>query len=242
MTTPVRPGSDRAAGGDAPAMSRPRRAIVDGLGTAFLLATIVGSGVTGERLSGGNAAVTLLVNSMATGLGLIGIILGCRMVSGAHLNPVVTLTEAWRGTFSWRDVPAYVAAQLVGALAGVAVSHAMFGMPAFSIATTGRGGPERILAEFVATAGVVLVIVGSSRVGPVGSAVAIGCYVAAAYWFTSSTAFANPAVTLARALSDTVVGTRPRNVPGFLLGQGAAAAGVAAVLRWPGPAAFRRRT
>ena len=204
-----------------------RRAAADGLATAFLLATIVGSGVMGERLSGGNAALALLVNSIATGAGLIAIILAFGAISGAHLNPIVTVIEAWSGALPWAAVPACIAAQIAGAFAGVAAAHLMFGKPLFSIATKMRPGLGPVLGELVATAGLILVIRGSSRFGIPAAAVAVGCYIASAYWFTSSTAFANPAVTLARAASDTFAGIRPRDVPGFLFAQ--IVGGVAAV-------------
>jgi glycerol uptake facilitator-like aquaporin len=220
---------------------RRRRAAAEGLATAFLLATVVGSGVMGERLSGGNAALALLANSAATGAGLIGIILAVGAISGAHLNPIVTVIEAWRGVFPWAAVPAYLAAQIAGSFAGVAAAHLMFGKPLFSIATKTRPGLGPILGELVATGGLILVIRGSSRFGIPASAVAVGCYIAAAYWFTSSTAFANPAVTLARAVSDTFVGIRPVDVPGFLLGQAAGGAGAAVLSRWGAPLETRAR-
>jgi glycerol uptake facilitator-like aquaporin len=217
---------------EAPAIGRVRRAAVDGIGTAFLLATIVGSGVMGERLAGGNLAVALLANSIATGAGLIGIILAFGSLSGAHLNPVVTITEAWSGRFPWADVPSYVVAQVIGAFAGVAAAHGMFGAPVFSVATRARSGFGPVLGEFVATLGLVLVVRGASRSGILAVAVAVGCYIAAAYWFTSSTSFANPAVTLARAVSDTFVGVRASDVPGFLIGQAAGAAAAIGLQRW----------
>jgi glycerol uptake facilitator-like aquaporin len=218
-----------------------RHAAADGLATAFLLAAIVGSGVVGERLSGGNAALALLANSIATGAALIAIILAFGAISGAHLNPIVTVIEASSGILPWAAVPAYIAAQLAGAFAGVAAAHLMFGKPLFSIATKMRPGLGPVLGEFVATAGLILVIRGSSRFGIPAAAVAVGCYVAAAYWFTSSTAFANPAVTLARAVSDTFVGIRPVDVPGFLLGQAAGGAAATALWRWAAPLEARTR-
>jgi len=232
MATLVGVRSDRVVvPGTAPAIGRFHRAAVDGIGTALLLATIVGSGVMGERLSGGNVAIALLANSLATGAGLIGIILGFGLTSGAHLNPIVTVTEAWCGRLPWADVPPYLFAQALGAFAGVAAAHLMFGRSLFSVATKGRPGMGQVLGEFVATFGLVLVIRGSSRSGVMAVAVAVGCYIAAAYWFTSSTAFANPAVTLARAVSDTFVGIRPVDVPGFLLGQIAGGAAAVFLLR-----------
>jgi glycerol uptake facilitator-like aquaporin len=232
MTRVVTLRSDRAVPTAAPAGGLARRAALEGLGTAFLLATIVGSGVMGERLSGGSPALALLANSIATGAGLVAIILTFGSVSGAHLNPIVTLTQAGRGALSRADVPAYLAAQAAGALAGVAAAHAMFGMPIFSIATRSRAGPSQVFAELVATLGLVLVVLGTSHLGPPASAAAVGCYIAAAYWFTSSTAFANPAVTLGRALSDTFVGIRPRDVPGFLAGQAAGGAAAFVLGKW----------
>jgi glycerol uptake facilitator-like aquaporin len=181
----------------------------------------------GERLSGGNEALALLMNSLATGAGLLALILGFSQLSGAHLNPVVTLSEAWRGSFPWSDVPAYVASQIFGALGGVVVAHLMFGQPALTFSQHPRSGLPQMLAEFVATFGLVLVIRGSSRLGVLAVAVAVGAYIASAYWFTSSTSFANPAVTLARAFTNTFTGIRPIDVPGFLVAQilgGAAAA------------------
>ena len=204
-----------------------RRAAADGLGTGFLLAVVVGSGITGERLSGGNEALALLTNSLATGAGLLALILGLSRFSGAHLNPVVTLSEAWRGSFPWSDVPAYLACQFLGALGGVVVAHGMFGKPILTFSQHPRSGVPQMLAEFVATFGLLLVIRGAARLGVPAVAVAVGAYIAAAYWFTSSTSFANPAVTLARAFTDTFAGIRPIDAPGFVAAQllgGAAAA------------------
>ncbi len=232
MTRVVTLRSDRAVPTAAPAGGLARRAALDGLGTAFLLATIVGSGVMGERLAGGSLALALLANSIATGAGLVAIILTFGAVSGAHLNPIVTLVQAGRGALAWADAPAYLAAQAAGALAGVAAAHAMFGLPILSIATRSRSGPSQVFAELVATLGLVLVVLGSSRLGLPASAAAVGCYIAAAYWFTSSTSFANPAVTLGRALSDTFVGIRPRDVPGFLAGQAAGGAAAFVLGKW----------
>jgi glycerol uptake facilitator-like aquaporin len=193
---------------------------------------VVGSGVMGERLAGGNVALALLANSLATGAGLIGILLAFGPLSGAHLNPIVTLAEAWSGRFPRADVPAYLFAQVAGAFAGVAAAHLMFGKPLFSVATIPRPGWAQVLGEFVATLGLVLVIRGSSGSGSMAAALAVGCYIAAAYWFTSSTAFANPAVTLGRALSDTFAGIRPRDVPGLLMGQVAGGVTAVALGRW----------
>jgi glycerol uptake facilitator-like aquaporin len=201
------------------AATRWRRAAADGLGTAFLLAVVVGSGIMGERLSGGNEALALLINSLATGAGLLALILGFSPLSGAHLNPVVTLSEAWRGSFPWRDAPAYVGFQIFGALCGVMVAHLMFGQPVLTLSHRPRAGLPQMLAEFVATFGLVLVIRGSSRLGVLAVAVAVGAFIASAYWFTSSTSFANPAVTIARAFTNSFTGIRPIDVPGFLVAQ-----------------------
>lgn len=189
------------------------------LGTAFLLAVIVGSGVMGERLAGGNAALTLLVNSTATGAGLVALILAFAPASGAHFNPLVSLLMCLRGDLSWRALPAYVSAQIAGAVAGVIATHAMFGLPLLEIATKPRSGIALMWSEFMATAGLLLIVHRVSRSRPEAVACAVGCYIAAAYWFTSSTSFANPAVTLARALTDSFCGIRPADVSGFLLAQ-----------------------
>ena len=189
------------------------------LGTAFLLAVLVGSGIMGERLAGGNAAVALLANSLATGAGLVAIILTFGPVSGAHLNPVVSLLFAARGELAWKHIPGYVAAQIVGAVAGVWAAHAMFGMPLLEVATKPRPGMALMWSEFVATSGLLLLIHRSTRSHPQCTPHAVGLYIMAAYWFTSSTSFANPAVTLARALTDSFTGILPADVPGFVTAQ-----------------------
>lgn len=201
------------------------------LGTAFLLAVVVGSGIMGEHLGGGNPALILLVNSTATGAGLVAIILATAPVSGAHLNPVVSLMLAARGDLAWRAVPAYVLAQCLGAVAGVLATHAMFGLPLLEVATKPRPGFDLMWSEFLATLGLLLVIHRVSRSDPKAVAYGVGCYIAAAYWFTSSTSFANPAVTLARALTDSFTGIRPVDVPGFMAAQLLAAALVVLGLR-----------
>ena len=222
----------RAGAANVPGLGLPLRAVVDGVGTALLLAIVVGSGVMGEKLAGGNGAIALLANSIASGAGLTALLLAFGPVSGAHLNPIVTLTEAWRGGFPWTGVPAYVGAQIAGAFAGVAAAHSMFGLPIFSISKHSRTGAGQIFAECVATFGLLVVIRGASRVSSLALAVSVGLYILAAYWFTSSTSFANPAVTLARALTDTFVGIRPSDVPWFLLGQAAGGGAAALFLRW----------
>jgi glycerol uptake facilitator-like aquaporin len=192
------------------------------LGTAFLLAVIVGSGVMGERLAGGNTAIVLLANSLATGAGLVAIILAFGPVSGAHLNPVVSTLFAARGELAWKQVPAYGLAQFAGAIVGVLATHAMFGMPFLEVATKPRPGLALMWSEFVATTGLLLLIHRATRSRPETTPyapIAIGLYIMAAYWFTSSTSFANPAVTLARSLTDSFTGIRPTDVAGFVLAQ-----------------------
>ncbi|HTJ85206.1 MAG TPA: MIP/aquaporin family protein, partial [Polyangiaceae bacterium] len=173
------------------------------IGTALLLATVVGSGIMGERLAGGNTAVALLANTLATGAALVALILTFSSVSGAHFNPAVTLADATRGGTRWRDAIAYVVAQVVGAFAGVALADAMFGEPVYSMSTHVRSGGPQLLSEVVATFGLLAVIWGTSRRRPSTVPYAVGAYITAAYWFTASTSFSNPAVTLARAFSDT---------------------------------------
>jgi glycerol uptake facilitator-like aquaporin len=212
-----------------------RRAAGEALGTALLLAIVVGSGIMGDRLSGGNVAIALLANSIATGAGLVALILTFGPVSGAHFNPVVTLADAASGGRPWRDVPVYAIAQVGGALAGVVLAHAMFGLDLVQASHHARGTTHEAISEIVATAGLVLVIHRVARHRPDAIAFAVGAYIASAYWFTASTSFANPAVTLARAATDTFAGVRLADVPGFvaaqLLGALAAVGLFAAVLR-----------
>jgi glycerol uptake facilitator-like aquaporin len=211
---------------------RPRKLVAEALGTAFLLATVVGSGIMAERLAGGNVALALLANSIATGAGLVALILTFGPVSGAHFNPAVTLAEAAVGNVAWREVPGYVVAQVGGAFGGVAAAHLMFERAVFSASTHARSGPSQLLSEFVATFGLLGVIGGCSRTRPDAVPFAVGAYITAAYWFTASTSFANPAVTLARAASDTFAGIRPDDAPGFVIAQLLGAAAATAVLRW----------
>jgi glycerol uptake facilitator-like aquaporin len=206
------------------------------LGTAMLLATVVGSGIMGEKLAGGNVAIALLANSLATGAGLIALILAFGGISGAHFNPAVTLVEASRGGLGWREVPGYLLAQVIGAFAGVAIAHVMFQEPALFFASHHeRSGIAQWVSELIATFGLVAVIWGCARQRPSAVPVAVGAYITAAYWFTSSTSFANPAVTLARAATDTFAGIRPADVPGFIVAQLAGAAAATAVFRWLAP-------
>ena len=205
-------------------VSLTRRATAEGVGTALLLAAVVGSGIMGERLSGGNQAIALLVNSLATGAALVSLILAFGVISGAHFNPVVTLALATRGATPWRDAAGYVPAQLAGAFAGVLCAHLMFGEPLLTVSTHARAGAAQAFSEVIATFGLVVVIFGCAGRRPDATPFAVGAYIAAAYWFTASTSFANPAVTLARAVTDTFSGIRPEDVPAFLAGQFAGAA------------------
>ncbi|MEC5162090.1 MULTISPECIES: aquaporin [unclassified Janthinobacterium] len=213
-------------------MTLARRVVAESLGTAMLLAIVVGSGIMAERLAAGIVGLALLANAIATGAGLAALILTFGPVSGAHFNPAVTLVDAWHGNTGWRDVPAYVVAQVAGAFAGVAAAHAMFGEPLFSASQHVRDGLPQLWSEFVATFGLLAVIVGCSRSRPTVTPFAVAAYITAAYWFTSSTSFANPAVTLARAATDTFAGIRPADVPGFVVAQLVGAATAAVVFGW----------
>lgn len=212
-----------------------RRATAEAVGTAFLLAAVVGSGIMGERLSGGNVALALLANSLATGAALVALILTFGRISGAHFNPAVTLADASQGGLALHEVPAYVAAQVVGAFAGVAAAHMMFGLPLFTTSRHARAGVAQLFSEFVATFGLLAVVWGCARVRSNAVPFAVAAYITAAYWFTSSTSFANPAVTLARAASDTFAGIRPADAPGFVVAQLLGAAAATALFRWLAP-------
>lgn len=209
-----------------------RRAAAEAIGTAFLLLAIVGSGIMAERLAGGNVALALLANSVATGAALVALILAFAPISGAHFNPAVTLAVAMRGAIAWREVWSYIVAQIVGGFAGVAAAHMMFSLPIFFASHHERSGWPLLWSEFVAAFGLLSVIFGSSRTGPRAVAFAVGAYIAAAYWFTSSTSFANPAVTLARAASDTFAGIRPADAPGFIVAQLTGAVAATICFRW----------
>ena len=223
-------------------MTRPRdplarRLVAESVGTALLLACVVGSGIMGERLSGGNVAVALLANTVATGAVLVALILTFGPISGAHLNPAVTIADASQGGLSWRDASAYVVAQVAGAIVGVAIGDLMFGEPIVAFSRHVREGPAQMLSEFVATFGLVSVVWGCSRLrSAVVVPFAVGAYVTAAYWFTASTSFANPAVTVVRCLTDTFAGIRPVDVPAFVAAQIAGAAAATALWRWLVPA------
>ena len=218
--------------GSGPRATLGRRVVAEGVGTAFLLATVIGSGIMAERLAGGNVALALLANTIATGAGLLALILTFGGVSGAHFNPAVSVADASQGGIAWREVGPYVAAQLLGAFAGVALAHLMFDAPLFSASRHVRSGFGQFAGEFVATFGLIAVIRGSSRAGGSMTPFAIAAYITAAYWFTSSTSFANPAVTLARAASNTFAGIRPVDAPGFIVAQLLGAAAATATFRW----------
>ena len=217
-------------------MDLARRATSEALGTAILLATVVGSGIMGERLCGGNVAIALLANTLATGAALVALILAFGSISGAHFNPVVTLADASTGGVAWRDVPVYLVAQFACAFGGVAVAHVMFGEPLFFASQHARTGAAQWASEFVATFGLLSVIFGVARRRAEMVPFAVGAYITAAYWFTASTSFANPAVTAARAFSDTFAGIRPADVGGFVAAQIAGATAATALFRWLVPA------
>lgn len=212
--------------------SLPRRALAEGLGSFFLLATIIGSGIMAERLAGGNAALALLGNTLPTGAILAVLILIFASVSGAHFNPAVSIAFALRRDLPWPFVPIYIFSQVAGGVLGVWAAHAMFELPLLQVATTPRAGAAQFFAEFVATFGLLLTIFGCAARAPAATAYAVGLYITAAYWFTASTSFANPAVTLARALSDTFAGIAPGGVIPFILAQLAGAFAATVLARW----------
>jgi glycerol uptake facilitator-like aquaporin len=209
-----------------------RRLVAEGLGTALLLAVVVGSGIMGQRLAGGNVAVALLANSIATGAGLVALILTFGPISGAHFNPVVTLADAWQRGLAWRDVPGYLVAQFLGAPVGVVLAHLMFGEAALSASVHARAGAGQLLSELVATFGLLSVIWACARRRPTAAPFAVGAYITAAYWFTASTSFANPAVTFARAMTNTFAGIRPSDAPAFMVAQVLGAGGATVLFRW----------
>lgn len=212
--------------------SLPRRFVAEGIGTALLVATIVGSGIMADRLAGGNTAVALLANVAATGVGLVALIAAFGPISGAHFNPVVTLADAWQRGMRWREAPIYIAGQILGGLLGVAAANAMFDLTAFTASQHVRTGASQWLGEAIATFGLMAVICGCARKRPEASPYAVGGYVMAAIWFTSSTSFANPAVTIARSLTDTFTGIRPADVPPFVAAQLVGGALATLLFRW----------
>ena len=210
-----------------------RRLVAELIGTAMLLAAVVGSGIMAERLAGGNAAIALLANTIATGAALLALILMFAPVSGAHFNPIVSLSAAVNRDIVWRDAAIYSSIQIIGALFGVAVANLMFGLPAFFASTKIRTGFEQWLGEFVASFGLVGVIIAVSRQHKTFAvACAVAAYITAAYWFTSSTSFANPAVTIARSLTDTFTGIRPSDAPAFIAMQGLGALSASIIFNW----------
>jgi glycerol uptake facilitator-like aquaporin len=200
------------------------------------LAAVVGSGIMGERLAGGNVAVTLLANTLATGAVLVALILTFGPLSGAHFNPAVTLADASQGGLPWREVGGYLVAQITGAVIGVIVAHLMFGEPLISPSQHVRAGGPQVLSEFVATFGLLAVIWGCARVRSHAVPFAVAAYITSAYWFTASTSFANPAVTVARTLTNTFAGIRPQDAPGFVFAQLLGAAAATILFRWLVPA------
>jgi glycerol uptake facilitator-like aquaporin len=217
-------------------MSLSRRFVAEFVGTALLLAAVVGSGIMGARLSGGNVAIALLANAIATGASLVALILTFGPVSGAHFNPAVTLADATQGGIPWRVTPVYLVAQITGALAGVFAAHLMFGEPLLQVSQHARSGTAQAFSEFVATFGLIAVIWGCARKRPDAVAMAVGLYITGAYWFTASTSFANPAVTIARSLTNTFAGIRPTDVPAFVAAQFLGAAAATTLFRWLIPA------
>lgn len=209
-----------------------RRLVAEALGSAFLLAVVVGSGIMGERLSGGNVAIALLGNTLATGAALVVLIWVFGPISGAHFNPAVTLVAALRRELPVALALAYPLAQVLGGIAGVWTAHAMFGEPIIQVSTKLRSGGDQAFAEAVATFGLLATILGVSRFRPDSTPMAVGLYITAAYWFTASTSFANPAVTVARSLSDTFTGIAPASAPAFILAQLVGALLAAALFGW----------
>jgi len=209
-----------------------QRVAAEFLGTGFLVAAVVGSGIMAERLAGGNVALALLANTIATGAALVALILTFGSISGAHFNPVVSLSAAMRGGLAWADALPYSAAQVSGGVCGAVLSHLMFGLPLVSLSRHVRSGPAQFLSEIIATFGLLLVIWGCSRTRPNAVPFAVGSYITAAHWFTASTSFANPAVTVARSLSDTFAGIRPVDMPLFVLAQFMGGAAATNLFRW----------
>lgn len=210
----------------------PRRLTAEFLGTLLLVATVVGSGIMAERLANGNIALALLANTIATGATLVALILAFGPVSGAHLNPVVSVADALEGGLPWSETLAYIPAQILGGICGTLLAHAMFSLPFVSLSRHVRSGPAQFVSEFTATFGLLGVIWGCSRSRPSLIPFAVGSYITAAYWFTASTSFANPAVTIARALSDTFAGIRPTDVPLFIAAQFSGGIAATLLFRW----------
>jgi glycerol uptake facilitator-like aquaporin len=212
--------------------SSTRRLVGEALGTALLLAIVIGSGIMGERLAGGNVAIALLGNTIATGAGLVVLITVFGPLSGAHFNPAVTLVFAIRREIDWAMAMAYIVAQTGGAILGVWTAHAMFAEPILQVSTKLRDGPAQGFAEFIATFGLIATILGSIRFRPQATPLMVGLYITSAYWFTASTSFANPAVTIARAMSNTFAGIAPTSAPLFIAAQVAGAVVSAVTIGW----------
>jgi glycerol uptake facilitator-like aquaporin len=215
--------------------SLPRRLAAEFVGTAFLVAAVVGSGIMADRLSNGNVALALLANTIATGAALVALILTFGRISGAHFNPAVTLADTMEGGLRWAQGSGYIGAQILGGVTGTVMAHLMFGLQPISISHHPRSGPAQLLSEFVATFGLLSVIWGCSRLQSIAVPFAVGAYITAAYWFTASTSFANPAVTIARSLSDTFAGIRPIDVPLFIAAQLLGAMAATVLFRWLTP-------
>jgi glycerol uptake facilitator-like aquaporin len=213
-------------------LSLGRRAAVEAVGTGLLVAAVVGSGIMAERLAGGNVGLALLANTAATGAALVALILALGPLSGAHFNPVVTLAEGLGGDLPWGEIPLYVTAQVLGGLLGTAAANLMFEGPVFSLSRHERAGPAQFFSEVVATFGLLLIIGTCARRRPNAIPFAVAAYITAAYWFTASTSFANPAVTLARAVSDSFAGIRPADVPAFVGAQFVGGALAVVLVRW----------
>jgi glycerol uptake facilitator-like aquaporin len=209
-----------------------KRAVAEFLGTAFLLAVVVGSGIMGEKLAGGNSAIALLANTLATGAGLVFLILTFGGISGAHFNSVVTLAESWRGNLAWKDAPFYLIAQILGGIFGVGAANYMFELPVFFASTKLREGNPQLVSEFIATFGLLAVIQAGAKFKPNLVPFMVAAFITSAYWFTASTSFANPAVTIARSFSDTFAGIAPINVLPFIIAQLAGATSSVLVFRW----------
>lgn len=213
-------------------MSLARRVVAEFIGTAFLVAAVIGSGVMGDRLANGNIALALLANTIATGAALVALIFAFGGISGAHFNPVVSLMDAFERGLPWKQTPHYVIGQVLGGITGAVVAHLMFGLPLVSLSRHARSGIPQVFSEFVATFGLVCVIWGCSRLRSNAVPFAVGAYITAAYWFTASTSFANPAVTIARCLSDTFAGIRPNDVPWFVVAEFLGGIGATLLFHW----------
>lgn len=213
-------------------MNLARKLTAEFLGTAGLLAVVVGSGIMGENLAGGNLAIALLANTIATGAGLAFLILSFIEISGAHFNPAVTLTEAWRGNLNVRETVLYLIAQITGAFTGVGLANLMFDLPVYFASTKIRAGNSQFLSEFIATFGLIAVIQAVVKFRPQMVFLGVAVYITSAYWFTASTSFANPAVTLARSVSNTFAGINPANVPMFIVAQLLGAFAATIIFQW----------